>query len=138
MKVFLITILCLSSIGLLGCSSGSKDLDVIIKHDNLCFFTNDSKSNYYDSKNELLIYMSKAERKADIKTEFERTYKNRPLPIEEADCLEIPLAHFKKEVVYSVVLDIKPTYATEICVKNKDNQLVVKKIEAGEPVNNFV
>ena len=110
----------------------SKELDVIIKNNNLCFFTNDPDTNYYDSNKELLIYMSKLEHKKEIATVFEKNYINRPLPIKQENCLEIPLSQFKKNIAYSVVLDISHTYVAEICLKNKNNQLVVKKVEAGK------
>lgn len=132
-KIFNIIIL-ISFLGLFACSQGSKDLDVILKDESLCFFTNDPKTNYYDSNNEFLLYMSKYERKAEIFSEFEQSFKNHKLPIKQEDCLKIPLDKFKKNVSYSVVLDASHTYSTEICVKDENNKLVIKKIEAGKTI----
>jgi len=122
----------LVSINMIGCSGGSKDLDVVLKKDNLCFFTNDKKSNYYDSNKDLLIYMNRAERKEEITSTFEKNYKNFPLPIDEVNCLSIPLSSFEQNIVYTIVLDIKPTYSSNLCLKRINNELIVKKLKAGE------
>ena len=132
MKSFIYITLSLFILTLIGCSQMNKKLNVIIKNNNLCFFTNDPDTDYYDSNKELLIYMSKLEHKKEIATIFEKKYKNRLLPIKQENCLEIPLNQFKKDIAYSVVLDISHTYAAEICLKSKNNQLILKEIVAGE------
>jgi len=132
MKSFIYITLSLFILTLIGCSQMNKKLNVIIKNNNLCFFTNDPDTDYYDSNKELLIYMSKLEHKKEIATIFEKKYINRLLPIKQENCLEIPLNQFKKDIAYSVVLDISHTYVAEICLKSKNNQLILKEIVAGE------
>ncbi|RKG30379.1 hypothetical protein D7V20_19010, partial [Acinetobacter rongchengensis] len=56
----------LSILVLIGCTQMSKELDVIIKNNSLCFFTNDPDTNYYDSNNELFIYINELEHKKEI------------------------------------------------------------------------
>lgn len=132
MRTTILLLLSFFLLSFVGCSQMSKKLDVIIKNNNLCFFTNDPDTDYYDSNKELLIYMSKLEQKKEIATIFEKKYINRLLPIKQENCLEIPLSQFKKDIAYSVVLDISHTYVAQICVKNENNQLIVKEIVVGE------
>ena len=129
------TILLLLSLFLLpfnGCSQMSKKLDVIIKNDSLCFFTNDPDTDYYDSNKELLIYINKLEHKKEIATVFEKKYTNSPLPIKEKDCLKIPISILKKDTPYIVSLEMRRIYIVEICLKNNNNQMFVQKIITGE------
>lgn len=128
----------LSILVLISCTQMSKKLDVIIKNNNLCFFTNDPDSNYYDSNNELFIYINELEHKKEITTAFEKKYINRPLPIKEKDCLKIPISTLKKDTPYLVSLEMRRTYIVEICLKNDNNQILVQEITTGEktcPVN---
>ncbi|WP_089604859.1 NF045616 family extracytoplasmic (lipo)protein [Acinetobacter piscicola] len=128
----------LSILVLIGCTQMSKELDVIIKNNSLCFFTNDPDTNYYDSNKELLIYINKLEHKKEIATVFEKKYTNSPLPIKEKDCLKIPINTLKKDTPYLVSLEMRRTYIVEICLKNNNNRILVQKITTGEktcPVN---
>lgn len=122
----------LSILVLIGCTQMSKELDVIIKNNSLCFFTNDPDTNYYDSNNELFIYINELKHKKEITTAFEKKYINNPLPTKEKDCLKIPINTLKKDTPYLVSLEMRRTYIVEICLKNNNNRILVQKIITGE------
>lgn len=116
---------------LTGCSSGGKDLEVTIKKNNLCFFTNDLDTQYsYD--NDLLLSFGKVDFTKQFVTDFEKSYSGYALPIKEKNCLELSADKFKKNTVYQVTLETNKIYHALICIRNDNNQFVVKKIEAGE------
>lgn len=132
MKILIYLLLSLSLLTLIGCNQMSKKLDVIIKNDRLCFFTNDPNTDY-GFKGQLLIYALKFDSAKELKPDFEQIYRNksRPIPIKKDDCLGVPIQKFQKDTVYEVVLDANKTYDTFICLKNKNNQFAVKIMNAG-------
>lgn len=116
---------------LAGCSSGGKDLDVTVKKNNLCFFTNDLDTEYsYD--NDLLLSFGKVDFTKQFVTDFEKSFSGHALPIKEKNCLELSADKFKKNTVYQVTLETNKIYHALICIRNDNNQLVVKKVEAGK------
>jgi len=121
----------LSILVLFGCSSTGKDLDVTVKKNNLCFFTNDLDTEYsYD--NDLLLSFGKVDFTKQFVTDFEKSYSAHALPIKEKNCLELSADQFKKNTVYQVTLEANKIYHALICIRNDNNQLVVKKVEAGK------
>lgn len=125
--------LILSTFTLIGCNQHSKKLEVIIKNNNLCFFTNDPKTDY-GFKGQLLIYALKFNSAKELKTDFEQIHKNKskPIPIKKDKCLEVPMDKFEKNVVYEVILDTNKTYDSFICLKDENNQTIVKEVKVGE------
>nr|WP_089604858.1 NF045616 family extracytoplasmic (lipo)protein [Acinetobacter piscicola] len=111
----------------------SKKLDVIIKNNNLCFFTNDPNTDY-GFKGQLLIYILKFDSTKKLKTDFEQIHRNKskPIPIKKEECLEVPIDKFEKNVVYEVILDTNKTYDSFICIKDENNQIIIKEVKVGE------
>ena len=135
MKTTILLLLSLFLLPFIGCSQMSKKLDVIIKNDSLCFFTNDPKTDY-GFKGQLLIYALKFNSAKELKTDFEQIHKNKskPIPIKKDKCLEVPMDKFEKNVVYEVILDTNKTYDSFICLKAENNQTIVKEVKVGETI----
>lgn len=133
MKTTILLPLSLFLFPFIGCSQMSQKLDVIIKNDSLCFFTNDPKTDY-GFKGQLLIYALKFNAVKALKTDFEQIHKNKskPIPIKKEDCLEVSIGKFEKNIVYEVILDTNKTYDSFICLKDVNNQIIVKEIKAGQ------
>ena len=133
MKTTIFLLLSFFLLSFVGCSQMSKKLDVIIKNDSLCFFTNDPKTDY-GFKGQLLIYALKFNSAKELKTDFEQVHKNKskPIPIKKEECLEVPINKFEKNVVYEVILDTNKTYDSFICIKDENNQTIVKAVKVGE------
>ncbi|ENW08732.1 hypothetical protein F933_00059 [Acinetobacter beijerinckii CIP 110307] len=72
---------------LTGCNPQGKDLEVKIKHNQLCVFTNNSKI-YYGLNNTFLIYLGNIDYNKDFKSTYEKLYTNTPLPIDEKNVLQ--------------------------------------------------
>ena len=116
---------------LTGCNPQGKDLEVKIKHNQLCVFTNNSKT-YYGLDNTFLIYLGRIDYNKGFKSTYEKLYTSTPLPIDEKNCVAIPLNEIKHNVAYEIILDTNKSFHTSICVVGKDNKLEVRYVEPGK------
>lgn len=115
-----------------GCSQGPLPLEVTLHQDYVCAFTNKPPKTSYPTDNSFLIYMGKVDSKNAYKSSYEKFYPSDPLPIEEKDCVKIPLKEFEKNVVYDITLDTYKTFDTRICVVEHNNKLEIREPEPGE------
>ncbi|MFW1893298.1 MULTISPECIES: NF045616 family extracytoplasmic (lipo)protein [Acinetobacter] len=115
-----------------GCSQGPLPLEVTLHQDYVCAFTNDPKKTNYSFDNKFLIFIGKVDYTNGFKSTYEKEYSNAPLPIEEKDCVKIPLKEFEKNVAYDITLDIYKTFDTRICVVEHNNKLEIREPEPGE------
>lgn len=115
-----------------GCSQGPLPLEVTLHQDYVCAFTNTPKKTNYSFDKKFLIFMGKVDYQNGFKSSYEKEYLNAPLPIEEKDCVKIPLKEFEKNVVYDITLDIYKTFDTRICVVEHNNKLEIREPEPGE------
>ncbi|ENW80542.1 hypothetical protein F909_01828 [Acinetobacter sp. ANC 3929] len=120
---------------LTGCNPQSKNLEVKLNQDNLCVFTNNSKT-YYGIDNNFLIYLGKIDYNKGFKSTYEKLYSNAPLPIDEKNCVTIPLNEIERNIAYEIVLDTNKSFRTSICVMDKGNKLEVKYLEPGKSTCN--
>ncbi|MGN5753773.1 NF045616 family extracytoplasmic (lipo)protein [Acinetobacter calcoaceticus] len=112
-----------------ACEEQSKDLNVEIKKDQLCIFTNKPK-NY--GEDDFLVHMGKIDFSKEYKSEYEKTYDKSILPVEESNCVYIPLNKIKKDTPYKVTLStINSSFSAHICVHQEGSQSSVKYLEAG-------
>ncbi|MGN8009683.1 NF045616 family extracytoplasmic (lipo)protein [Acinetobacter sp. 22301] len=115
-----------------GCSQGPLPLEVTLHQDYVCAFTNNPKKTNYSFDNKFLIFMGKVDYQNGFKSSYEKEYLNAPLPIEEKDCVKIPLKAFEKNVAYDITLDIYKTFDTRICIVENNNKLEIREPEPGE------
>ncbi|MCU4390407.1 hypothetical protein KTH73_06705 [Acinetobacter courvalinii] len=120
---------------LTGCNLKSKDLEVKINQDHLCVFTNNSKT-YYGLDNTFLIYLGKIDYNKDFKSTYEKLYTNVPLPIDEKNCVAIPLKEIERNIAYEIILDTNKSFHTSICLIDDDNKLEVRYVEPGKSTCN--
>lgn len=128
--VFLIILACLT-----GCNPQSKGLEVKLNQGNLCVFTNNPKT-YYGTDNTFLIYLGKIDYNKGFKSTYEKLYSNVPLPIDEKNCVTIPLNEIERNIAYEIVLDTNKSFHTSIFVMDKGNKLEVKYLEPGKSTCN--
>lgn len=120
---------------LTGCNPQSKDLEVKLNQGDLCIFTNNPKTDY-GIDNTFLIYLGKIDYSKDFKSTYEKLYSNTPLPIDEKNCVTIPLNEIERNIAYEIVLDTNKSFHTSICVMDKGNKLEVKYLEPGKSTCN--
>ncbi|ENX34301.1 hypothetical protein F889_02065 [Acinetobacter colistiniresistens] len=118
-----------------SCNQGPRPLEVTIHKDHLCAFTNNSKT-YYGIDNTFLIYLGKIDYKKDFKSTYEKLYTNTPLPIDEKNCVAIPLNEIERNIAYEIILDTNKSFHTSICVMDKGNKLEVRYLEPGKSTCN--
>ena len=106
-----------------GCSQGPLPLEVTLHQDYVCAFTNNPKKTHYPFEQKFIIFLAKVDYQNGFKSSYEKEYLNAPLPIEEKDCVKIPLKEFEKNVAYDITLDIYKTFDTRICVVDHNNKL---------------
>ncbi|HFP7025483.1 TPA: NF045616 family extracytoplasmic (lipo)protein [Acinetobacter baumannii] len=125
--IFLLILFLLSA-----CEEQSKDLNVEIKKDQLCIFTNKTK-NY--GEDDFLVHMGKIDFSKEYKSEYEKTYDKTLLPVEESNCVYIPLNKIKKDTPYKITLStINSSFSANICVQQKGSLSSLKYLEAGKDV----
>ncbi|WP_335954149.1 NF045616 family extracytoplasmic (lipo)protein [Acinetobacter pittii] len=115
-----------------GCSQGPLPLEVTLHQDYVCAFTNNPKKKHYPFEQKFIIFLAKVDYQNGFKSSYEKEYLNAPLPIEEKDCVKIPLKEFEKNVAYDITLDIYKTFDTRICVVEHNNKLEIREPEPGE------
>ncbi|EXE90713.1 hypothetical protein J588_2418 [Acinetobacter sp. 1578804] len=115
-----------------GCSQGPLPLEVTLHQDYVCAFTNNPKKTHYPFEQKFIIFLAKVDYQNGFKSSYEKEYLNAPLPIEEKDCVKIPLKEFEKNVAYDITLDIYKTFDTRICVVEHNNKLEIREPEPGE------
>lgn len=123
------------SITISACSQGPRPLEAVIKKNNLCVFTNNPKT-YASFDNSVLVYLGKIDYTKEFKSTYKKLYTKAPLPIEETNCVAIPLEVIDKNVPYEIVLETNKSFHARICIIDKGNRLEVKHIEAGKSACN--
>ncbi|KQQ76358.1 NF045616 family extracytoplasmic (lipo)protein [Acinetobacter sp. Leaf130] len=115
-----------------ACEEQSKDLNVEIKKDQLCIFTNKPK-NY--GEDDFLVHMGKIDFSKEYKSEYEKVYDKTILPVEESNCVYIPLNKIKKDTPYKIALStINSSFSAHICVYQEGSLSSLKYLEAGKDV----
>lgn len=126
-RIFLYTIL---GIVILGCNQQNNDLNVRIIRDDLCIFTNKEKDYGVD---DFLVHIGKVDYSKEYKSEYEKSYDNTTLPVEEKNCVLIPLKKIEKNKAYTITLStINQTFSSNICILDKNNIFFIKKVSAGK------
>ncbi|MBJ8481354.1 MULTISPECIES: NF045616 family extracytoplasmic (lipo)protein [Acinetobacter] len=120
---------------LTGCNPQSKGLEVKLNQGDLCVFTNNPKTDY-GIDNTFLIYLGRIDYSKDFKSTYEKLYSNTLLPIDEKNCIAIPLNEIERNIAYEIVLDTNKSVHTSICVMDKGNKLEVKYLEQGKSTCN--
>lgn len=122
----------LSVLTFIGCKQLDSDLNVKIINTNLCVFTNESK-NY--GKDNYLVHMGKFDSSKEYKSEYDRSYESINLPTDEKNCALIPLNKIERNVVYLVNLStLNKVFSSQICVIDKDRDLIILKVDAGKEI----
>lgn len=114
-----------------ACSQGPRPLEITIKQDNLCAFTNSTKT-YYGVDNTFLIYLGKIDYTKEFKSTYEKLYKNAPLPIDEKNCVLIPIKEIEKNTAYEIVLSTNKSFKTNVCLIDRNNNLSIKYVDSGK------
>ncbi|MFV5367467.1 hypothetical protein VXO74_01925 [Acinetobacter junii] len=114
-----------------ACSQGPRPLEITIKQDNLCAFTNNTKT-YYGVDNTFLIYLGKIDYTKDFKSTYEKLYKNALLPIDEKNCVLIPIKEIEKNIAYEIVLSTNKSFKTNVCLIDRNNNLSIKYVDPGK------
>ncbi|NKG34047.1 hypothetical protein EXE26_04715 [Acinetobacter junii] len=130
-KKFKLLFLLMIVLSTASCNQGPRPLEVTIHQDHLCVFTNNSKT-YYGLDNTFLIYLGRIDYNKGFKSTYEKLYTSTPLPIDEKNCVAIPLNEIKHNVAYEIILDTNKSFHTSICVVGKDNKLEVRYVEPGK------
>ncbi len=125
MMMLITAVLCSS------CSQGPRPLEVTVHQDYLCAFTNSSKTSY-GIDNTFLIYLGKIDYTTEFSSTYEKLYTNTPLPIEEKNCVRIPINEIEKNVAYEVILETNKSFHASICLLDKNNHLYVRYVDPGE------
>lgn len=115
-----------------ACEEQSKDLNIEIKKDQLCIFTNKPK-NY--GEDDFLVHMGEIDFSKEYKSEYEKTYDKTLLPVEESNCVYIPLNKIKKDTPYKITLStINSSFSANVCVQQEGSLSSLKYLEAGKDV----
>ncbi|MBJ8419722.1 hypothetical protein I6M62_14865 [Acinetobacter courvalinii] len=135
-KKFKLLFLLMIGLSTASCNQGPRPLEVKIHQDHLCVFTNNSKT-YYGVDNTFLIYLGKINYNKDFKSTYEKLYTNVPLPIDEKNCVAIPLKEIERNIAYEIILDTNKSFHTSICLIDDDNnKLEVRYVEPGKSTCN--
>jgi len=110
-------------------ASPEKPLNAVLKENSVCIYTNDKRSSPY--KGRIYVYMGKAYPDKNYKTSYSKLYTNISSPIEQLDCIGIDVSHFKSNVPYDISLDMRPPYATRICLDKAIKPFVIKNVVNG-------
>ncbi|ENV64081.1 NF045616 family extracytoplasmic (lipo)protein [Acinetobacter junii] len=114
-----------------GCNPQSKDLEVTLKKDHLCAFTNNPKT-HYGFDNTITVSTGKIDFTKEFQSNYEQHYKNGVLPINENTCSKIPLTVFEKSVVYEITLETNKIYHRSICIFDDNGHLNLAYIDPGK------
>ena len=119
----------------MGCGHEiSKPLKTKVVGENLCIFTNDSKKR---GKTSFSVHTGKIDYTKEYKSEYAKPYKDTDFPTSRKNCAHIPLNEIKKNIAYTVTLNIgRDTYRTEICILEKENQPTIHIVPPGESTCN--
>ncbi|MBJ8453476.1 hypothetical protein I6M90_16295 [Acinetobacter bereziniae] len=133
MKIYFLTILSSFFVLSIGCAQPiNHELKIGIKNsDHLCLFTENSKT-YLDETNSFLVFISEIQVQGGYIHIYSREYKNRKFPINEKDCIPIPLSAIKFNTPYSINLETNKNFTTDICVNNTENKIKVEYLVAGK------
>ncbi|MCH7335188.1 NF045616 family extracytoplasmic (lipo)protein [Acinetobacter sp. NIPH 2699] len=121
------------TIGILlnACSQGPRPLEITVKQDNLCAFTNNTKT-YYGVDNSFLIYLGKIDYTKEFKSTYEKLYSKATLPIDEKNCVLIPINEIEKNVAYDIVLSTNKSFQASVCLIDRNNNLSIKYVDPGK------
>lgn len=115
---------------LIGCNQQSRDLNTKIIDDNLCIFTNESE-NY--GKDSFLVEIGKIDFSKEYQSEYDISYKDVYLPVDEKNCVYIPLNKIEENVAYTISLStINKLFSSQICILKEKNLNIIKKVEPGK------
>ena len=115
---------------LIGCNQQSRDLNTKIIDDNLCIFTNESE-NY--GKDSFLVEIGKIDFSKEYQSEYDISYKDVNFPVDEKNCVYIPLNKIEENVAYTISLStINKLFSSQICILKEKNLNIIKKVEPGK------
>ncbi|NHB59138.1 hypothetical protein G9F32_14105 [Acinetobacter sp. 194] len=83
------------------------------------------------SNNETLIYLGKIDENIEFTSSYSKTYKNLKMPINEENCLQIPLSHFEIGKPYEIWLETHEEYKQRICLSKSSNQIQLVEVIDG-------
>ncbi|WHR57589.1 NF045616 family extracytoplasmic (lipo)protein [Acinetobacter haemolyticus] len=114
-----------------ACSQGPRPLELTIKQDNLCAFTDNTRT-FYGFDNTFLISVGKIDYTKEFESTYEKLYKNAPLPIDEKNCVLIPFKEIEKNVAYDVILNTNKYFQANVCLIEHNNNLSIKYVDPGK------
>lgn len=118
------------AVALLGCNQQTRDLNTKIIDDNLCIFTNESKTYGKDS---FLVETGKVNYSKEYQSEYNKSYKNVNFPVDERSCVSIPLRKIEKNIAYTITLStINKKFSSQICILEREDSMSIKQVKAGE------
>lgn len=99
-----------------GCHKISNDLQVILKNDSICAYSDQKYDN--SSDNYFVVFVYKLNYLNEHQNVYEKVYKQENYPLSEDSCVKIPLSVFaEKNKGYSILLDIGRTPdVADICI----------------------
>ena len=114
------------SIILLGCAQPiNHKLNVDIKNNNLCVYTDNTK--FFSSNDSYYaIFIGEYNPTEKFRSIYNKVYKNKKFPIGKNDCLPIPSYVFKKDKIYRINIETNKNLSVLVCVSKKKSILSFK------------
>jgi hypothetical protein len=125
-RIFLLLFMTFS---LSAMASPESKLYVEIKKGDICIYTNDPKSDYYDGR--IYLYMGEVNTESAYQSSYNATYHNINIPKTFAECIAIKSSNFKQNIPYDINLDMNKAYSQRICVSKSNNKIQLMKVVDG-------
>lgn len=110
-------------------ASPESKLYVKIKNNDICIYTNDSESDYYDGR--IYLYMGEINTDLAYKSSYQSSYHDIKIPKTYKDCIPIKSLNFKGNIPYDISLDMNKAYSQRICVSKLNGKIELKKVVDG-------
>ncbi|NHB59137.1 hypothetical protein G9F32_14100 [Acinetobacter sp. 194] len=110
-------------------ASPESKLYVEIKNDDICIYTNDPKSDYYNGR--IYLYMGEVHTELAYQSSYNATYHHIKIPKSFADCIAIKNSNFKHNIPYDINLDMNKAYSQRICVSKPNGKIQLTKVVDG-------
>ncbi|QIO07338.1 NF045616 family extracytoplasmic (lipo)protein [Acinetobacter shaoyimingii] len=127
MKILLLLLLMIFST--FAIASGDSKLYIKIKNDDICIYTNDPNSDYYDGR--IYLYMGEVNTELAYQSSYSATYHHINIPKSFADCIAIKNSNFKHNIPYDINLDMNKAYSQRICVSKPNGKIQLMKVVDG-------
>lgn len=126
-KLFLLFILMIFNS--FAVASAELKLYVKIKNNDVCVYTNDLESKYYEGR--IYLYMGEVYSDQAYKSSYMATYHKINIPKNYNDCIAIRSSNFKKNTPYDINLDMNKAYSQRICVSKTNDKVELMNVING-------